>query len=99
LGGFHGKSKGHSLYRLITRSTPNLTVERLLRVAPPRHWDYEVDRRLNQSLSDVLGRSQYFLAVGRYLKPIVKTGFVGRIPCLLDIDDVDFDIFAQRRKT
>jgi glycosyltransferase involved in cell wall biosynthesis len=43
----------------------------------------------------MLGRNQYFLAVGRYLKPIVKTGLVGRMPCLLDIDDVDFDIFEQ----
>ena len=73
-------------------------LERLLRVALPRHWDYEVDRRVNRNLSDVLGRNQYFLAVGRYLKPIVKTGLVGRMPCLLDIDDVDFDIFAQRAK-
>ena len=74
----------------------SLAVERLLHVALPRHWDYDVDRRVNQSLSDLLGRNQYFLAVGRYLKPIVKTGLVGRMPCLLDIDDVDFDIFSQR---
>ena len=96
LGRFPWQSKGHSLYRLITKSPPNLRVERLLRVALPRHWDYDVDRRLNQSVSHLLGRNQYFLAVGRYLKPIVKTGLVGRMPCLLDIDDVDFDIFAQR---
>jgi glycosyltransferase involved in cell wall biosynthesis len=96
LGRFPWQSKGHSLYRLFTKSTPSLTVERLLRVAIPRHWDYDVDRRVNQSLSDVLGRNQYFLAVGRYLKPIVKTGLIGQMPCLVDIDDVDFDIFAQR---
>ncbi len=96
LGSFPWQSKGHSLYRLFTKSTPSLAVERLLRVALPRHWDYDVDRRVNQSLSDLLGRNQYFLAVGRYLKPIVKTGLVGRMPCVLDIDDVDFDIFAQR---
>lgn len=96
LGRYPWQSKGHSLYRLFTKSTPSLTVERLLRVALPRHWDYNVDRRLNQSLSSVLGSDRYFLAVGRYLKPIVKTGLVGRMPCLLDIDDVDFDIFRQR---
>jgi glycosyltransferase involved in cell wall biosynthesis len=96
LGSFPWQSKGHSLYRLFTKSAPNLAVERLLRVALPRHWDYDVDRPLNQSLSRFLDRNQYFLAVGRHLKPIVKTGLVGRIPCLLDIDDVDFDIFAQR---
>jgi glycosyltransferase involved in cell wall biosynthesis len=96
LGRFPWQSKGHSLYRLFTKSAPNLTVERFLRVVLPRHWDYDVDRRLNRSLLDLLGCNQYFLAVGRYLKPIVKTGLVGRMPCLLDIDDVDFDIFAQR---
>jgi glycosyltransferase involved in cell wall biosynthesis len=96
LGRFPWQSKGHSLYRRFTKSTPSLTMERLLRVAIPRHWDYEVDHRLNQTLSGVLGNNRYFLMVGRYLKPIVKTGLIGRMPCLLDIDDVDFDIFAQR---
>jgi glycosyltransferase involved in cell wall biosynthesis len=65
-------------------------------VAIPKHWDYEVDFRVNRSLSDVLGRNQYLLAVGRYLKPIVKTGIVGQMPCLLDADDIDFDILAQQ---
>jgi glycosyltransferase involved in cell wall biosynthesis len=100
LGRFPWQSNVHSLCRRVfKKATPlSLTVGRVLRVALPRHWDYEVDCRLNQNLSDVLGRNQYFLAVGRYLKPIVKTGLVGRMPCLLDIDDVDFDIFAQRAR-
>src|SRR5262249_2092682 len=55
-------------------------------------------RRLSQTLSGVLGRNRYFLIVGRYLKPIVKTGLIGRMPCLVDIDDVDFDIFTQRAR-
>jgi polysaccharide biosynthesis protein PslH len=96
VGSFQWQSKAHSLCRHFKKSTLSLTVERLLRVALPRDWDYEVDGRVNRSLSDVLDPNQYFLAVGRYLKPIVKTGLVGRTPCLLDIDDVDFDIFAQR---
>ena len=98
LGRFPWQSKGHSLYRLFTKSKPGLTAERLLRVAIPRHWDYDVDHRLNQTLSGVLGRNRYFLMIGRYLKPSVKTGLVGRIPCVLDIDDVDFDIFTQRAR-
>jgi len=96
LGRFSWISKAHSLCRLFKKSTLSLTLERLVRVALPRDWDYEVDRRVNRSLSDVLAYSQYFLAVGRYLKPIIKTGLVGRMPCIVDIDDVDFDIFAQR---
>jgi glycosyltransferase involved in cell wall biosynthesis len=98
LGRFPWRSKGHWLYRLFRRSTPSPTLERLLRAALPRDWDYQVDRHVSGSLSDVLARNQYFLAVGRYLKPIVKTGLVGQMPCLLDIDDVDFDIFAQRAR-
>jgi glycosyltransferase involved in cell wall biosynthesis len=96
LGRFPWKSKAHSLRRLFEKSTLNLTVDRLLHVTLPKNWEYEVDYRVKRSLSDVLGRNQYFLAVGRYLKPIVKTGLVGRMPCLLDIDDVDFDVLAQR---
>jgi polysaccharide biosynthesis protein PslH len=96
LGRFPWRSKGHWLYRLFRKSTPSPTLERLLRAALPRDWDYEVDRHVSRSLSGILGRNRYFLAVGRYLKPIVKTGLVGRMPCLLDIDDVDFDVFRQR---
>src|SRR6516164_5814842 len=98
LGRFPWRSKGHWLYRLLRKSTPSPKLERLLRAALPRDWDYEVDRQVSRSLSDVLARNHYFLAVGRYLKPIVKTGLVGRMPCLPDIDDVDFDIFAQRAR-
>jgi len=97
LGRFQWQSKARSLAaRLFKNSTLSLTVEGLLRVAFPRHWDYEVDRWISQSVSEVLGRKQYFLTVGRYLKPVVKTGLVGRVPSVLDVDDVDFDIFAQR---
>jgi glycosyltransferase involved in cell wall biosynthesis len=99
LGRFPWQSKAHALRGFFKKSTPlSLTVERMLRVALPRHWDYEIDRRLHRNLSEILGRHQYFLAVGRYLKPIVKAGLVGRMPCLLDIDDVDFDVFAQRAR-
>ena len=96
LGRFPWQSKGHLLYRLLRKSTPSRTLERVLRAAIPRDWDYEVDSSVSRSISEVLGRNRYFLAVGRYLKPIVKTGLVGRIPCLLDVDDVDFDVFRQR---
>ena len=96
LGRFPWQPKGYSLHRLFKNTMLGLTVDRLLHVAIPKHWDYEVDFRVNRSLSDVLGRNQYLLAVGRYLKPIVKTGIVGRMPCLLDADDIDFDILAQQ---
>jgi glycosyltransferase involved in cell wall biosynthesis len=96
LGRFPWQSTAYSLRRILKASTLSLTAERVLRVALPRNWDYGVDGSVCRSLSDVLARNQYFLAVGRYLKPIVKTGLVGRMPCLLDIDDVDFDLFAQR---
>jgi hypothetical protein len=96
LGRFPWKSNAHSLRRLVEDSTFDLTVDRLLHVALPKNWDYEPDRRLPGKLLDVLDGNHYFLAVGRYLKPIVKTGLVGRMLCLLDIDDVDFDIRAQQ---
>ena len=95
LGRFAWKSKGHTLRLLFNESALDLTVDRLLHVAIPKHWDYDVDRRVDRAISKAIVRSHYFLAVGRYLKPIVKTGLVGRLPCLLDIDDVDFDIRAQ----
>src|ERR1700752_1884664 len=57
LGRFPGQSKGHWLYRLFRKSTPSPTLERLLRAALPRDWDYEVDRQVSQSLSEVLARN------------------------------------------
>jgi glycosyltransferase involved in cell wall biosynthesis len=96
VGSFQWQSTANLLSRRIKKRSIFLTVERLLRVALPRDWDYEVDDKVSRSVSDIFDRNRYFMVVGRYLKPIVKTGLVGRIPCLLDIDDVDFDIFAQR---
>jgi glycosyltransferase involved in cell wall biosynthesis len=96
LGSFPWQSKGNWFYRLSRQSTPHPAIERFLRVLLPRDWDYRIDAGLSRRISDVLPLRDYFLAVGRYLKPIVKTGIVGRIPSLLDVDDVDFDIFAQR---
>jgi glycosyltransferase involved in cell wall biosynthesis len=96
LGRFPWQPKGYSLHRLFNRSIFGLTVDRLLHVAIPKNWDYEVDFRVHRGLSAVLERKQHFLAVGRYLKPIIKTGIVGSLPCLLDADDIDFDILAQQ---
>ena len=96
IGRFPWQSTAYSLCRILKKSTLSLAAERVLRVALPRNWDYGIDGRVSRSLSGVLARDKYLLAVGRYLKPIVKTGLVGRMPCLLDIDDVDFDLFAQR---
>ncbi len=96
LGRFRWKSQAHSLRRLFEKSTLDLAVDRLLHVTLRKDWDYVVDRRLEAKLSNVLDYNQYFLAVARYLKPIVKTGLVGRMHCLLDVDDLDFDIRAQQ---
>jgi glycosyltransferase involved in cell wall biosynthesis len=96
IGRFPWQPKGYLLRRLFRESALNLTVDRVLHVTIPKHWDYQVDHRVNRDLSDLLARNQYSLAVGRYLKPIVKTGIVGQLPCLLDIDDIDFEILAQQ---
>jgi hypothetical protein len=98
LGTFSWQSKAQLLCRWFKKSTFNLTLERVARVSLPRNWDYEVDHGINRNLARVLGQRRYFLAVGRYLKPIVKTGLVGKMPCAVDIDNVDFDIYAQRAK-
>jgi hypothetical protein len=65
-------------------------------VTLPKDWVYVVDRHLDAKLSNVLDHDQYFLAVGRYLRPIVKTGLVGRMRCLLDVEDLVFDIRTQQ---
>src|SRR5215831_17974667 len=66
LGRFQWQSKARALAaRPFKNSKLSVTVERLLRVALPRHWDYEVDRRVSQSVSDMLGPNHYCLAVGR----------------------------------
>jgi glycosyltransferase involved in cell wall biosynthesis len=98
LGRFPWRSKGDWIYRLLGRTKPHPKAEKILRVVLPRGWDYETDPKVGRDVKDILHRQPYFLAVGRYLKPIVKTGLVGQLPCLLDVDDVDFHIFSQRSK-
>jgi glycosyltransferase involved in cell wall biosynthesis len=96
LGRFPWRARGYSLRRLFMKSTLERTINRLLHVTIPKNWEYGVDFRVRQSFSDLLKGNRYFLVVGRYLLPMVKAGLVGRIPCLLDVDDIDFDILAQR---
>jgi len=97
LGRIQWQSKARALaVHFFKHSMLSIRVEGLLRVAFPRHWDYEVDSQVSRRFAKIIANNQYCLAVGRYLKPIVKTGLVTRMPCLLDIDDVDFDIFTQR---
>src|ERR1700730_6222281 len=65
LGRFQWQPRGYSIHRLFEKSIFSLTIDRILHVAIPKHWDYEVDYRVKRGLLDVLRRNQYFLAVGR----------------------------------
>lgn len=97
-GNFPWRGKAHWLYRFLKKPTPSPALERGLSLILPGSWDYRVDSDVARRVLALLSPGDHFLAVGRYLKPIVKTGLVGRFRCLLDIDDLDFDIFEHYSK-
>jgi len=95
LGRFFWQSKDEMAVELVKKVSSNRTVHRWCRAMVPKHLDYGVDERLKVHVTHALAPRTYFLAVGRYLKPIIKTGLIGKLPCMLDADDIDFEIADQ----
>lgn len=58
---------------------------------------YSADARLLQELEGKVCFDDYDVIVGRYAKSLSKLGLPnGRVPVLLDIDDLDSDVYASR---
>lgn len=58
---------------------------------------YSADTRLIQELEGEVCFDDYDVIVGRYAKSLSKLGLPnGRVPVLLDIDDLDSDVYASR---
>ena len=61
-----------------------------------RARDYEPDPRVAAAVNEVLESRRYDLVVGRYLRPTIKTGLFGRMPLVVDMDDLDTDVYETR---
>lgn len=90
----HAGSKG--LWKYIARFSPKL-VNRLAHNLNASRSLYEKDARLCESLGQMIQEGDYDLVVGRYAKSLAKVGLPsGKIPSVLDIDDLDSDVYASR---
>lgn len=62
----------------------------------PRRLDYRPDPSAAFKLRALLQKNSYDLVVGRYLLPTLKSGVLGYVPTVLDLDDVDSHIYRSR---
>ena len=71
-----------------------LVVHKIAQTIVPRHFDYQADPKIMRGLADLIASRQYDAVVGRYLRPTLKSGAVGRVPVsILDVDDLDTQVF------
>ncbi len=61
-------------------------------------WDviYGTDPNVSAALEQVLAEHSYDLVVGRYLLSLTKAGALGRLPTILDVDDLDTELYRSR---
>ena len=72
-------------------------VYRIAQTIIPRYFDYQPDPAVERELGELIAARGYDMVVGRYLRPTLKSGAVGRVPlAVLDIDDLDTQVFLSR---
>jgi glycosyltransferase involved in cell wall biosynthesis len=61
-------------------------------------WDviYGTDPNANAAFEAALRERSYDLVVGRYLISLTKAGALGRLPTILDVDDLDTELYRSR---
>lgn len=61
-----------------------------------KHVHYAVDRRVNQVFEQALNNTSYDLVVSRYLHPAAISGALDSAPVLVDVDDIDYEVWRWR---
>jgi polysaccharide biosynthesis protein PslH len=61
-------------------------------------WDviYGTDPNASAAFESALRARSYDLVVGRYLISLTKAGALGRLPTILDVDDLDTELYRSR---
>jgi polysaccharide biosynthesis protein PslH len=61
-------------------------------------WDviYGTDPKAGAAFEAALRERSYDLVVGRYLISLTKAGALGRLPTILDVDDLDTELYRSR---
>lgn len=71
-------------------------VDRVAHNLGNRFRDYEPDPGVSKLANSVARRTAYDVIVGRFLKPACKAGVFGIAPFLLDVDDLDTEVYRSR---
>jgi polysaccharide biosynthesis protein PslH len=93
---FPWKLAGKSFpFSFLYRMHPKL-IQAVAATLLPRELDYRPDRAAALKLRALVLENGYDLVVGRYLLPTLKSGAIGYLPTVLDVDDVDSHIYRSR---
>ena len=72
-------------------------VHKIAQTIIPRYFDYQPDPAVARGLDELIRTRNYDMVAGRYLRPTLKSGAVGRVPlAVLDVDDLDTQVFLSR---
>ncbi|MEM9347280.1 MAG: glycosyltransferase family 4 protein [Planctomycetota bacterium] len=82
-------------WRTVRPLAPKL-VQRLAHNLGNRKLDYRTSPRINEAILKLTNDRAYDLAVGRYLLATTQSGVIDRIPTILDVDDLDTQVYATR---
>jgi glycosyltransferase involved in cell wall biosynthesis len=89
----------HGLWHLFRAIHPRL-VDRVAHNVGRRGVDYAPDWAARSALQRALKYHSYTAIVGRYLLPTAKAGVLGqsgrRLPVVLDVDDLDTEVYRTR---
>jgi glycosyltransferase involved in cell wall biosynthesis len=82
-------------FSLIYPLAPRL-VQNVAGTLRPRMFDYRPVAAVQKRIRERMASRQYDIVVGRYLLPTLKTGCLGTTPAILDIDDIDSQVYWAR---
>lgn len=80
----------------IVRSLRPVLVEQVAYLLSSRKADYRPDEAVAAPVRGLVQQHAYDLIVGRYLQPTARAGAFAFGPLVLDIDDVDAEVFRSR---
>ena len=82
-------------FSLVYSSRPKLANKAALSLLP-KVLEYRPDPTIAPRVREIISEEGYDLVVGRYLRPMLKSGCVGYLPTILDVDDIDSHVYQSR---
>ncbi|MFA6044165.1 MAG: glycosyltransferase [Phycisphaerales bacterium] len=82
-------------WRLARPLSPRI-VDRLAHNLGSRRVDYAPDPGVAPAFDELHARVKFDVVVSRYLLPLARCGALGKVRCIVDVDDLDTQVYQSR---